>query len=180
MVQVRRYWTNFSPFPKNANFPTPSRWGCPPSRKFLREIRKNSHNLKIGFVYRKNALKRIRTCDLYLRLEMNHTAWTRTPALQLRLTSLIEIKLMHPIITQETPPFFKRSLSECAQFPGRYQGNYGKSRLSSVIIQKQNVRKITDTTRTRSQQFNISYFGELLRCSKTVCINGSSLRSQAE
>ena len=53
MVQVRRSWTNFSPPLKNANFPTPSRWGCPPSRKFLREIRKNSHNFKIGFVYRK-------------------------------------------------------------------------------------------------------------------------------
>ena len=73
----RRYWTNFSPLPQNANFPTPSRWGCPPSRKFLREIRKNSHNLKIGFVYRKNALKRIRTCDLYLRLEMNYNGWTK-------------------------------------------------------------------------------------------------------
>ena len=62
---------------KMTKFSNPSRWATSLSRKILREIRKNSHNLKIGFVYRKNALKRIRTCDLYLRLEMNHTGWTK-------------------------------------------------------------------------------------------------------
>ena len=65
MVQVRRSWTNFSPPSENANFPTLSRWGCPSSRKILWEIRKNSHDLIIWCVYRKNVLKRIRTCDLY-------------------------------------------------------------------------------------------------------------------
>ena len=77
MVGVRGFELTFLCPLKTANFPTLSRWGCPSSRKILREIRKNSHNLKIGFVYRKNALKRIRTCDLYLRLEMNHTGWTK-------------------------------------------------------------------------------------------------------
>ena len=64
---------------KTTNFSNPSRWATSLSRKILREIHKKSHNLKIGFVYRKNALKRIRTCDLYLRLEMNHTGTLAGP-----------------------------------------------------------------------------------------------------
>lgn len=62
---------------KMTKFSNPSRWATSSSRKILREIHKNSHNLKIGFVYRKNALKRIRTCNLYLLVEMNHIGWSK-------------------------------------------------------------------------------------------------------
>ena len=48
---------------------------------------------------------------------MNHTAWTRTPALQLHLTSLSEIELMHPIITQEIHPFSRDRFQNVRNFP---------------------------------------------------------------
>ena len=89
------------------------------SRKILREIHKNSHNLKIGFVYRKNALERIRTSDLYLRLEMNHTGWTKAH-LHYSSTSPKRNRTDAPYNYSGNTPFFMRPLSKCAQFSGRY------------------------------------------------------------
>ncbi len=48
----------------------------PFSSAFFQNVR-NFPDVIIGFVYRKNALKRILTFDLYLRLEMNRTGWTK-------------------------------------------------------------------------------------------------------